>query len=81
MKVLEHVIRTEGPCSSESACELRGQTCADKGVSGCGGHNGTWVAGNVEAAALTKPEKVVVGARVTAVLMVRTDSVAIGTMQ
>lgn len=40
MKVLEHVIRTEGPCSGKSACELRGQACADKGVSGCGGHNG-----------------------------------------
>lgn len=42
---------------------------------------GTWAAGNVEAAALTKPEKVVVGARGTAVLMVRTDSVAVGTVR
>lgn len=80
MKVLEHVIRTEGPCSSESACELRGQTCAD-GFLAAVGTMGTWAAGNVEAAALTKPEKVVVGARGTAVLMVRTDSVAVGTVR
>lgn len=52
-----------------------------KGFLAAVGTMGTWAAGNVAAAALTQPETVVVGARVTAVLVVRTDSVAVGTVR